>query len=90
MRENIFIYKPIYVKSLSSSSSIQIGNYYSHGKQITIKLSSSITDAYDNSDPYTLVSECNGTKSNYFTIECEDSAKNAILGDNGKITVSSN
>lgn len=84
--ENIFIYKPIYVKS--PSSSIQIGNYYSHGEQITIKLSSSITDDYNNSDPYTLVSECNGTKSNYFTIECEDSTKTATLSAEGKITVS--
>ena len=83
--ENIFIYKPIYVKSLSSS--IQIGDDYSHREQITIKLASGITDTYSDSNPYTLITNCDATKSNYFTIECEDSTKTATLGANGKITV---
>lgn len=86
--QNIVIIKPIYVKNRISS--IQIGDDYYPGEPITIKLASSITDDYNNSAPYTLVSECNGTKSNYFTIECEDSTKTATLDANGKITVSSN
>lgn len=83
--KNIVIYKPIYVKN--SNSSIQIGNTYSSGEKITIKLASGITKNYDNSNQYTLISNCNETKSNYFTIECEDSTKSATLGADGKITV---
>lgn len=84
--ENIVIYKPIYVKNRNSS--IQIGDDYSHREQITIKLASGITDTYSDSNPYTLITNCDATKSNYFTIECEDSTKTATLGANGKITVS--
>lgn len=84
--ENIFINKPIYVKHRDSS--IKIGDDYYPGEPITIKLSSSITDGYDNSDPYTLVSNCDESKSNYFTIECEDPETTATLGVTGKITVS--
>lgn len=83
--KNIVIYKPIYVKN--SSSSIQIGNTYSSGEKITIKLASGITKNYDNSNQYTLITNCNETKSNYFTIVCEDSTKSATLGADGKITV---
>ena len=84
--KNIVITKPIYVKNRTSS--IQIGNDYSHGEPITIKLSSTITNTYSNSNPYTLIPNCDGTKSTYFTIECEDSSKTATLDANGKITVS--
>ena len=83
--ENIIIHKPIYVKNRNSS--IQIGDDYTHGEQITIKLASGITDTYNNSNPYTLIPNCDGTKSTYFTIECEDSTKTATLDANGKITV---
>lgn len=83
--KNIDINKPIYVQNRTSS--IQIGNDYSHGEPITIKLSSTITDTYSNLNPYTLIPNCDATKSNYFTIECEDSTKTATLGADGNITV---
>ncbi len=83
--ENIFIYKPIYVKSLSSS--IQIGDYYSHGKQITIKLASGITDLIKNGTVYTLIPNCDATMFTYFNIECEDPEIEATLGADGNITV---
>lgn len=83
--ENIVIHKPIYVKN--SKSSIQIGGKYSHGEQITIKLSSGLTDLIKNGTDYTLITNYDETKSNYFTIECEDSTKSATLGADGKITV---
>lgn len=83
--ENIFIYKPIYVKSLSSS--IQIGDYYSHGKQITIKLASGITDLIEDGTDYTLIPNCDATKFTYFNIECEDPEIEATLGADGTITV---
>lgn len=89
--KNIVITKPIYVKNRDSTiQSIQIGDDYYPGEPITIKLASGITDLIEDGTDYTLVSECNGTKSNYFTIECEDSTKTATLDANGKITVSSN
>ena len=83
--KNIDINKPIYVKNRTSS--IQIDNNYFHGEQITIKLSSTITDTYNNSNQYTLITNCDEAKSNYFTIECEDSSSTATLGADGKITV---
>ena len=83
--ENIVIHKPIYVKNRSSS--IQIGDTYSSVEKIIIKLASVITKDYDNSNQYTLITNCDETKSNYFTIICEDSTKNATLGADGKITV---
>ena len=83
--ECIVIHKPIYVKSLSSS--IQIGDKYSHGEQITIKLSSGLTDLINNGTVYTLIPNCDATKSTYFNIVCEDPEMEATLDANGKITV---
>ena len=84
--ENIVIYKPIYINNRDSG--INITENYIHQKQITIKLASGITNTYSDSNPYTLITNCDATKSNYFTIECEDSTKKATLDADGKITVS--
>ena len=83
--EMIVIHKPIYVKSLSSS--IQIGDKYSHGEQITIKLSSGLTDLIKNGTVYTLIPNCDATKITYFNIECEDPEMEVTLDADGKITV---
>ena len=83
--ENIVIYKPIYINNRDSG--INITENYIHQKQITIKLSSSLTEIIKNGTVYTLIPNCDATKSTYFNIECEDPEMEATLDANGNITV---